>query len=354
MLVGLAVILVVVGADLGRRRTDRGAAGTVRRDKLHYGLGVAVDQPSAALANQLDHFRRLGVTEVKAAAVWWWLCEAGPRRCNWRPLDRVVRAVAARGMSLTLTVSGTPAWVHPDLADRLQHFWYPPTRASTELGRWEQFVGDLVGRYGTRVDLYEVWNEPNTDQFWRTGPDPAAYLRLVRSAYLSAKRVNPEVTIAAGQLSRNDLGFLNGYYRAAEAMNGPEAAALDWYFDVLGVHPYCGADPPDAVAHRQRMGQFGEVDESFLGYRRMWELVRRREGRGKPLNLGEFGYSTTATWMDPVADATRAGWLEIAFRLADRDSFVRGLTWYTYSGHRGFDIAGTATERAFGEAALSL
>lgn len=320
---------------------------------FQYGLRAGVDQPRGELEAQLDHYQRLGANHVWAAAAWWWLCREGNGRCNWAPLDALVHEATGRGFTVTLQMQGTPGWVHPTLAGQVEHYWYPPVRSPAELAEWEEFVSHLVTRYGTKVALYEVWNEPNLPRFWRTGPSPSAYAQLIRTAYLAAKRSNPKVCLAWGQVSRNDLGFLKAYYGAAEALYGDEARRNGWYFDVLGIHPYADDYPPGHSADRERQGAFGPVDPGFLGYRKMHRLQAEREGASKPVMLEEFGYATEKTWMEPVPDARRAEWLREAFRLARADGYIWGMTWYSHTGDDGFAIHDSLTEEAFRQTALA-
>jgi Cellulase (glycosyl hydrolase family 5) len=345
MLAALAGLLVA-----GAAPRPAGCAAPTRT--FQHGLRAGVDQPRRELQAELDHFRELGANHVWAAAAWWWLCRDGKGRCDWAPLDAVVEEATKRGLTVTLQMQGTPGWVHPSLAGQVEHYWYAPVRSAAELAEWEEFVGDLVTRYGTRVALYEVWNEPNLPTFWRTGPSPTAYAQLIRTAYLAAKRSNPEACLAWGQVSRADLGFLSAYYRAAQALYGDEARRNRWYFDVLGVHPYADDYPPGHSADRERHGAFGPVDTGFLGYRKMRRLQAGHEGAAKPVILEEFGYSTERTWMEPVPDPRRAEWLREAFRLAKADGYVWGMTWYSHAGDDGFAIHGTLTEEAFGQVAL--
>jgi len=43
-----------------------------------------------------------------------------------------------------------------------------------------------------KVKYFEVWNEPNVDGFWRPRHDAKAYVRLLKKAYASLKKGNPE------------------------------------------------------------------------------------------------------------------------------------------------------------------
>jgi hypothetical protein len=299
-----------------------------------FGLPVnAAELTPAELETALDLALASGATSVSSGAVWWYLTErTGPRRYDFSSLDRLLAAAERRGMSVSLQLSGTPDWVHPELQrtvpDFWQRIWHAP-RGSAELAAWSGFVGDVVGRYGTRVARYEMWNEPNLAEFWRSGPSPAEYSALLRAGYLAAKAAAPGATVVSGGLSRNDVGFATAMYDALAAF--PDAGASRHFFDELGVHPYSDDRGPAVTGDRWvRDGQWGLVDESFLGLRRMTALLASRGEAGKKVYVGEYGFSTSRTWMAAVPDATRAGYARQALALVRDLPQVSGFVWYAF------------------------
>src|SRR5450756_3214585 len=73
---------------------------------------------------------------------------------------------------------------------------YPPLRDDD----YVSFLGFLMRRYGSSVNAYEIWNEPDGEWEWHQ-PDPARYTALLKKSYTYAKSLNPNVTILAGSLS---------------------------------------------------------------------------------------------------------------------------------------------------------
>jgi hypothetical protein len=337
----LAVAVLVVAALLaeGTRSTVTAAVGPRR------GLFLNPDQSAATIARQLDHYRNLHVNHVEVTADFSFLCPG--KLCDLHPLDVVIAAAAARGMTVALQVDRTPDAVDP------RGPAFGPDTAATRAG-WVALFRKLVVRYRTRVAYYEIWNEPDSPRFWQQGPDPHAYALLLHDAYSAAKAIDPAVQIVGGNLSDNSVGFLRLTYDAMDRAYGQnQAKQAHYYFDVLGVHPYAGGDgfglAPDA-ASRDQNTVFGPVDRSYLGFRRMRALTAKREAVPKPLAFGEFGYSTTPGFYGPVSDDVRARYLTRVFQLATQAGYVRYLTWYdhdsTEADSQGFVIHGTATERA--------
>ena len=303
----------------------------------------------AELTTALDRAVTAGAKEISAGVTWWFVTEGRPPDAyDWTAIDRLVDAAAGRGLAVRLQLSGTPDAVHPDLEARVpdlgERIWYPP-RTPAELDQWATFVRDTVAHFAGRVDSFEMWNEPNISDFWKPEPDPAEYAALLQRAYRAAKRAAPDAAVVFGGLSHNDLGYLQRYYTEARKA-APDAATSRYFFDVLDVHPYTdGRSPDDTSADTVVLGKYGPVDKSFAGLRKMKALLDREEAAaGKSVVIGEFGFTTEGTdFAAPVDDRRRAYFLKRAFALADRFSFVRGLSWYGYlpdsSNDAGWAIA---------------
>jgi polysaccharide biosynthesis protein PslG len=292
----------------------------------------------AQLARALDQARQAGASAVSAGVAWWYVTRGrAAGGYDWRGLDRLVEAATARRMAVRLQLSGTPDAVHPRLAatvhDPDSRVWYPP-RTAAELRLWGQFVRDTVSHFAGRVSSFEIWNEPNIEAFWRPTPSPAEYARLLAEAYRSAKEAWPSARVVFGGLSHNDVGFLQRYYSEARRIH-PDAAAHEYFFDLLSVHPYTdGRSPDETSPDTVVQGVFGPVDKSFEGLRVMKAVLDRNEGErsaaGKSVVVGEFGFTTGSRSTPAVPDRRRAYYLKRALALAEQMPFVSELSWYGY------------------------
>ncbi len=102
------------------------------------------------------------------------------------------------------------------------------------LSDWDEYVYRTVDHFKGRVSHWEVWNEPNTRFFWLPKADPLGYTNLLRTAYLAAKRADPECTILIGGVIGFNFEFLEKVY----SYGGGK------YFDVMATHPYPGSPDP--------------------------------------------------------------------------------------------------------------
>ncbi len=118
-------------------------------------------------------------------------------------------------------------------------------RPDEDWNEWANYRRIDAELYAGRIDAYEIGNEPNLSIEWGGPPDPAAYAELLKLAYRTIKAADPNALIVSAGLSpvnaadpaqaMNDLDFLRQMY----------AHGAKGHFDVLGVHPFGFAYPPE-------------------------------------------------------------------------------------------------------------
>lgn len=209
---------------------------------------------------------------IRDAGVKWVRCGAGCSALDWGAVEK------ERGVynwkNADAEVNG---WTKDEGVELLVIFGYTPKWASSgpngensapprDLKDWTNFVHTVVSRYKGKVKYWEVWNEPDIG-FW-TGTIEQ-YCDLLKSAYVAAKKADPECKVVFGGLAGVNLPFLERVYQYG---GGP-------FFDVMAVHPY----------------QWGDTfnDEWFsLQLRNLRDLMVKYRERYKEVWLTELGWST--------------------------------------------------------------
>lgn len=284
------------------------------------------DVDDREMQRQLDLVKQSGASLMRVDVGWASLQEDGPSAwSSWYlgRLDRMVAAADARGIELLLTFMNTPCWASTAPAALKQGcegaWWdrgvtaYPPADA----GDYARALAFLVRRYGSRVLAWEVWNEPNFAEFWKS-PDPAAaYARLLKAAYPAAKAAHPGAQIIGGSLSQSDHAFTRRLYELGARGS----------FDAFSVHPYSDdvspLDPRAGVDARYSFVRgVQKVREVMLAF-----------GDRSPVWLTESGWSTGTIrtsdgWRNGVSEAQQALFMRQQAEQVARWPWVRANVWF--------------------------
>lgn len=209
--------------------------------------------PFVKLAPQLDGMVGAGVQSIRGVFNWslaqpypnWQSVPASersrftnvggvPTDFSWT--DELVKGAAARGLAVTPTVLEAPAWdgiTATGALDRIPRSNRP----------YAAFVKALVRRYGPHgtlwsgvrpsrrlpITMWQIWNEPDLQQFWPIQPFARRYVALLRAARTAIKGVDPSAKIVLGGLTDYSWTDLTEIYAV------PGARRL---FDVVALHPY--------------------------------------------------------------------------------------------------------------------
>jgi O-antigen/teichoic acid export membrane protein len=243
------------------------------------------------------------------------------RPMRFRYIDRTIAAAHEAGLQVRLQVMGMPRWALDDPEMPGQ-----PPRSEDELKTWTSLVDTLMRHVNGKIDYLEVWNEPNVEKGWPTGPDPMEFARLLQATYGAVHKVSPTTQVVSGGLASNDIGYLQQVYKAFKKL-GLKATP----FDMLGAHPFAGDHAPDSVdpAKRYDREPFGLYDENFTGFMGLEKVLADHGDEDKPVYITQFGYSTRAAdGRDAVPDELRAQYLTQALKQATCVHYVPIFSWY--------------------------
>jgi len=238
-------------------------------------------------------------------------------RFDWWRTDRIVANAEQRGLNLIVRLDRQPFWSQVDHGERpLENA--PPAN----LEDFGDFCYAVANRYAGRIQAYQVWNEPNLAREWgEQSPDPADYVRLLKTCYEAIKRADPQAfVISAGMAPTGTTGdaampddqFIHEMYQAGGAQ----------YFDMLGLNAPGYAAPPEISPDE------AEATPAYGGFR--WASFRHvedirtlmvAEGDGqKQIAIMEMGWTTdpnnpTYSWFR-VTEQQQADYLVRAYEWA--------------------------------------
>jgi hypothetical protein len=202
--------------------------------------------------------------------------------------------------------------------------------------------------FGTRVDRYVLWNEPNSGAFLLPQKKFASadiYRNLVRSAYPVVKKADRGALVQIGALApkaaarknvtSSPLGFVrefgcvDAHYKklkkgACKAYKAPTG-------DAFAVHPYGAKAAPDAApkgADDINLATLGRLETALDHLHRIGRLKGPRK---LPLYVDEYGYQTRPPdRTSGIPPALQDLYLQRGAYLAWRDKRIKLLGQYLW------------------------
>src|SRR5438132_2498284 len=165
-------------------------------------------------ATNLNAAATTGASIIRSTAYWSRIAPVRPATAtnpldpayHFEDIDELVQSAALRGMTVLVTIYGTPGWANGDLGEN---------HAPTRMADLQNFAQALSSRYSGRypghayVGYFSLWNEPNLEEFLAPAYDsntgkpasPRIYANMARAAYAGIKAGNRKALFAIGETS---------------------------------------------------------------------------------------------------------------------------------------------------------
>ena len=191
----------------------------------------------------------------------WGGAEKSPGKYDFSRYDQLISDLEKRHIRLLFIIDyGNPLYDGGDAPH-------------SEEGRkaYARFCAALAKRYAGKDIIWELWNEPNIDKFWRPESNVDDYMAWCKTVVPAIRRADPQACIVAPAVSKIDFSFLAACFKQG---------LLD-LVDGVTVHPYRSPDRYPETA----------LDEYSL----LKALIKQNQPQDKivPILSGEWGYSTT-------------------------------------------------------------
>ena len=154
----------------------------------------------------------------------WDHAEKTPGVYDFSQYDQLVRDMEALGIRILFII---------DYGNTLYDEGIAP---HTDAGRLASanFCAALAERYAAKHIIWELWNEPNLDQFWKPEPDVDAYMAWCHTVVPAIRQADPDACIIAPAVSRVDRTFLRA------VLNG---ACWTWWMASVSTVPFPDQGP---------------------------------------------------------------------------------------------------------------
>lgn len=237
----------------------------------------------------------------------WALVEPEPGVYDWAAIDAIVQGAVAQGIEPLPFVWATPEWLNPRKAE-------PPLDGAGQRRAWQGFLTALAGRYGSAIDRWQLWNEPNFKLYWKPKPDPRDYARLVRLSASALRASDPGAEILLGGVAPVKRGmlpweFLEGVY---------DVRRIERSFDTVAVHPY----------YPELVGVEFQVDQAL-------DEIEAAGDRRARIRITELGWASEGPSADPMTKG-RGGQAKIltgSFRMLTKNRRrwrISGIDWHSF------------------------
>ncbi|NQX10461.1 cellulase family glycosylhydrolase [Microbacteriaceae bacterium VKM Ac-2855] len=228
---------------------------------------------------------------------------------DWAKFDQAVAISQARNVDMIGKLvysapwaSSAPAGTSGEIAQ-----YYPPTNVAD----YAAYATAVVNRYKDRVHIWEVWNEPNTDYYWR-GATAEQYGALLKATYTAIKAADPTATVLVGGLDQFSDPFMRGVIAAGAGSS----------FDGLAIHTYATSGAPELSA----IPTYIDAAQAFLA----------RSAPGKSLWITEVGWATCTSCVGATSEADQADYLSRSYLDAAARG-IKAIAWYNLVGGTDLD-----------------
>ena len=334
----LSVVLTLAAAVAVVRLTgtspfpERTEVAPVRAD---YPIGISFGErlsrvPRKTVDRALDDASAMGANWIRIDLSWASLQPESADRYEWSRVDRIMRRAHDRDLSVLGVLTYTPAWAR---RDGCRTFNCPPARDAD----FARFARAVAQRYAGTLRGYEIWNEPNLDQFW-ADPDPLAYRRLLVRTVRAIDRADPDATVLFGGLAASDpdprvvtaARFLRFVCEDRTSCQGVDAVSFHPY--TYPRSPLDTAEPPTSWQHiternANEPSLRTAMDEVGLSRQTVWVTEF-----GAPTGDGSTPETPTVRPHAFVSERLQASIYRDAVQAAVGDpSVVGGLFYHTWS-----------------------
>jgi len=240
----------------------------------------------------------------KATGVAWPYIEQTKGQFNWARLDEFVNAANARGIGLMYSSESVPPWAAADKSTCASEIYFGPYCSSTvsDPQDWDDFVTALVTRYKGRIQIYELWNEPQQSF---TG-SMAQFVLLTQHEHDIIRSIDPAAVILSPSMISEGHAYLDSYFVTGGTLD----------IDAVAMHAY--PDPSNDVPESITQS----VSTSIKGVMTTYGLS------GKAL------WNTETSWGQPSAGDITDPDLQAAFiaraYLLDWSVGISRFYWYAW------------------------
>ncbi len=233
------------------------------------GLGVNIHF-LATDSEQLDLLEDANINYVRVDLAWD-VVESSKGKYDFTVYDSLIRTMHKRGIQIMFIL---------DYGNTLYDEGLAPY---TDDGRaaFAQFAAAAAKRYTGKGILWEIWNEPNLDRFWKPQSNARDYSLLVEQTIKAIRQADPSALVIGPAV----CCFGEDSWHFIEELG---KSGILSQFDAITVHPYRLESPESAEADYVHLRQL---------------LDKYSPDKELPIYSGEWGYSSVRLGQNEIKQA---------------------------------------------------
>jgi hypothetical protein len=256
---------------------------------------------------------------------------------HFEDLDELVYHASLRGMTVLLTIWGTPGWANGNAGEN---------HAPTNMSDLQDFSQALAARYSGRfnnllpgpvyVGYYSLWNEPNLAEFLApayTGGKPSSprvYANMAKAFIAGIKAGNSKAQVGLGETSprgrQKPLGSSSTQDTIAPGtfMQLVAQAQPGLKFDAWAHHPYSGLGhgPTEKVAYPNvNLGQIPTFEK---------KLQQAFHKKFVKIWITEYGFETKPGEPKGVTMAQQAVFAKQSMSIVQASPYIYMFIWFIF------------------------
>lgn len=260
---------------------------------------------------------------------------------NVAALDAYVATHKAAGRTVIHTIYGSPSWASARPSEP-SSYGNGVAAEPANLAHWDAHCTWLANRYGSQIDYWEIWNEPNLTGFY-TGTQ-TILSQMTRRAAQAIRAVVPGAKIISPAVTALQSGNGQSYFAAMMAASDGAAGNMAAWVDAVGCHLY----PNNAAGVSSLPTMLSTLSASLAGLGLSGKPIVNTEFGMLSPQLQKFGAIERANIvarMMLLAAVCGGGCLASVWYDGDPDAAI-GLTtedWEAWNRIRGELTAGPVT-----------
>ncbi|RLF04123.1 MAG: hypothetical protein DRK00_07425 [Thermoprotei archaeon] len=119
-----------------------------------------------------------------------------------------------------------------------------PPSSEAGIRAFAEYATYVVSKFDKDCDIiWEIWNEPNIEFFWKPKPNAMQYAELLKATLEAIRSANSNAVLIAPATSGVNIEFIKRLLKM-RALRG---------IDAVSVHPYRGSNPESMVTDYRRL-----------------------------------------------------------------------------------------------------